>query len=68
MPVFADDDLIRLLNRRAQALGELPLRIALSRTPFEAWRVQYQFALGIINDCEFVTLRLMKVAVTALPK
>ena len=68
MPVFAGDDLIQLINRRAQALGELPLRIALSRTPFEAWRVQHQFALGVINDCEFVALRLMKLALTALPK
>lgn len=68
LSVFADHEFIQLANHRAQALVELPLRIALSRNPFEAWRLQHQFALGIINDCELATLRFMKLALTALPK
>jgi hypothetical protein len=67
-PLFTDRELIELMNRRAQALAQLPLRIALSRNPFEAWRHQNQFVRDIINDCEFATLHLMKLAVTSFPK
>jgi hypothetical protein len=67
-PLFSGRELIELMNRRAQALAQLPIRIALSRTPFEAWRHQNQFVQGIINDCEFATLHLMKLAITPFPK
>jgi hypothetical protein len=40
------------MNRRTSALAELSLRIASSRTPFEAWRHLNKFMEGIINDCE----------------
>jgi hypothetical protein len=63
-PLLSGRELIELMNRRAQALAQLPMRIALSGTPFEAWRHQHQFVQGIINDCEFATLHLMKLAIT----
>lgn len=45
-PLFTDREFIELMNRRAQALAQLPLRIALSRSPFEAWRHQNQIRAG----------------------
>lgn len=68
VPDFPSHEFIQLMNRRAQALVELPLRIALSRTPFEAWRHQNQFMQDIVNDCEFATLCLLKVALRPFPK
>jgi hypothetical protein len=67
-PLFPSPELFELITRRTKAIGELPLRIALSRTPFEAWRHQNQFLQGLINDCEFATLHLMKLAVPPFPK
>jgi hypothetical protein len=68
VPGFFGDEFIQLMNRRAQALVELPLRIAMSRTPFEAWRHQNQFMQGVVDDWEFATLRLMHVVFAPLPK
>jgi hypothetical protein len=65
---FLGDEFIHLMNRRAQALVELSLRTAISRTPFEVWRHQNRFIQGVLDDCELATLRLMQVAFASLPK
>jgi hypothetical protein len=66
--LFSGREFIELMNRRTQALAQLPVRIALSRSPFEAWRHQNQFIEGVINDCEFAVLLLMKLSKTPFPK
>jgi hypothetical protein len=56
------------MNRRTSALAELSLRIASSRTPFEAWRHQNNFMRNLIDDVEAVTLHMMRVGLASFPK
>lgn len=67
-PLMTAAELIDLMNRRTGALAELSLRIASSRTPFEAWRHQDHFMRNLIDDVEAVTLHMMRVGLASFPR
>jgi hypothetical protein len=71
-PLHAPRDPIRKQEVDSKRVNELERlsgnSIALSRSPFEAWRHQNQFIEGVINDCEFAVLLLMKLSKTPFPK
>jgi hypothetical protein len=53
-------ELIELMNRRACAFLEFPMRMARCRTPFALWSEQARFVHDMINDCQSLAQRMMR--------
>ena len=59
-------DVAELVNRRAKAILEFPMRVASCRSPLELWSTQTRFAQGFFSDYQSAAQRIMTHALHGL--